>query len=85
MADETNPKRLLMKNRFGFNWLTIGFLKLVDSHNKPNQNKLCIKSRALPVPTCLLGQGGLRKRMRPYGNQAGLNPLDEGFFMPIFS
>lgn len=39
VANETKSKRLLMENRFGFDWLTIGFLKPVDSRDKPNQNK----------------------------------------------
>ena len=28
---ETKPNRFLIENRFGFDWLTIGFLKPVDS------------------------------------------------------
>jgi len=26
VADDTNPKRFLMENRFGFDWLMIGFV-----------------------------------------------------------
>jgi hypothetical protein len=35
--DETQT--VLMENRFGSDWLTIGFLKPVDSRDKPYQNK----------------------------------------------
>jgi hypothetical protein len=31
VADDTKFKRFLIENRFGFDWLTIGFRKPVDS------------------------------------------------------
>ena len=31
VADDKKSKRLLIENRFGFDWLTIGFRKPVDS------------------------------------------------------
>ena len=31
VAVGTKPKRFLLEKRFGFDWLTIGFLKPVDS------------------------------------------------------
>jgi hypothetical protein len=55
---EKKSKRLLMENRFGFDWLTIGFFKLVDSRKKPKQSRQCIKKWVLPLPTYLPGQGG---------------------------
>ena len=38
-----------MENRFGFDWLTIGFLKPVDSRQKPNQSQFMHQDKGIAL------------------------------------
>ena len=69
-----------MENRFGFEWLTIGFLKPVDSRKEPNQNQFSHQDTGIARTNLPPRARWSAKADAAEWQPSGLEPSWRGFF-----